>query len=166
MMVLNKFQRFLAWPGVLVLLSLAGCGGGAGAGATPVSNVSSVASSDISSISGISGTSVGGSSGGAGAGAVPGSVPAIIDVAQTIISWMAPSSRENGDFLRQIDLLSYRVYYGAKSGDYQNTIEVVANPDPQVDLVDLPSGTYFLVVTAVDTDGRESLYSNEFSVTL
>ena len=162
MMVLGKFQRCLAWPGVLVLLSLAGCGGGAGAGATPVSNVSSVASSDISSISGISGTSIGGG----GTGAVPGSVPATIDVAQTIISWMAPSSRENGDFLRQIDLSSYRVYYGAKSGDYQNTIEVAANPEPQADLVGLPSGIYFLVITAVDTDGRESLYSEEFSVTL
>jgi len=70
-------------------------------------------------------------------------------------------TNEDGSVLD--DLAGYRVYYGASSGSYPNSI-TVNNPGIASYVVDnLLPGTYYFVVTAYDTSGNESDYSNQAS---
>ena len=80
------------------------------------------------------------------------------------LSWIAPDQREDGTvFVPSLELSEYRVYYGSEPGDYQNQIDIVDGfTDAQV--VSIPTGIYYVVVTAVDKQGRESLYSAEVEV--
>ncbi len=40
------------------------------------------------------------------------------------LTWVAPSEREDGTGLSLSEIAGFRIYYGAKSGDYLNTIDV------------------------------------------
>ena len=77
------------------------------------------------------------------------------------LSWVAPSEREDGAGLSLSEIDGFRVYYGVTPGDYSNIIDVDDHTATQAVLAGLPSGTYFVAVTVVDVDGRESLYSDE-----
>ncbi len=58
------------------------------------------------------------------------------------------------------DLAGYRVHYGVGSQIYTNIIDV--GNMPEIDIPDLMTGeTYYFAVTAYDTAGNESLYSDE-----
>ncbi len=108
----------------------------------------------------------GGAAAGVAASAPVGSNGGIATLNILGVSWTAPSEREDGSALALSEIASYHIYYGAKAGEYQDQINI---DDPSVvsaQVEALPSGTYYLVVTAIDTDGRESLYSPEIVVTL
>jgi hypothetical protein len=80
------------------------------------------------------------------------------------LSWIAPDQREDGTgFFPSLELAEYRVYYGSEPGDYQNQVDIIDGfTDAQV--ASIPAGLYYVVVTAVDKQGRESLYSEEVKV--
>lgn len=60
------------------------------------------------------------------------------------------------------DIAGYKVYWGTTSGEYTDTLEVPgADPEPQVTVEDIPTRLTYFVVTAYNTDGLESEYSNE-----
>lgn len=60
------------------------------------------------------------------------------------------------------DLAGYKLYYGTSSGSYQQSLNV--GNLTQYSLGGLQDGvTYFFAVTAYDTEGNESGYSNEVS---
>lgn len=60
------------------------------------------------------------------------------------------------------DLAGYKLYYGTSSGSYQQSINV--GNLTQYSLSNLQDGvTYYFAVTAYDTEGNESGYSNEVS---
>lgn len=60
------------------------------------------------------------------------------------------------------EVIGYRIYYGAASGDYTNSIVVDNVPTHTVS--GLASGvTYFFAVTAYDANDVESSFSNEIS---
>ena len=62
------------------------------------------------------------------------------------------------------DLAGYKVYYGLAPGSYTKTIDIgLVNPTgiPTYTVEPLADGTYFFVVTAYDTSGNESGFSNE-----
>ena len=82
------------------------------------------------------------------------------------ISWTAPSEREDNSALSLSEIAGFRIYYGTEAGDYQNQIDINDSSSSQAQVEDLASGTYYVVVTTVDTDGRESLYSPEVVITL
>ena len=82
------------------------------------------------------------------------------------LSWVAPSAREDNSVLVLSDIAGFRIYYGASSGDYSNTIDINDHTATQAVLAGLPSGTYFIAVTTVDVDGRESSYSAEVVITV
>ena len=82
------------------------------------------------------------------------------------LSWVAPSAREDNSVLILSDIAGFRIYYGARSGDYSNTVDIKDHTATQAVLAGLPSGTYFIAVTTVDVDGRESLYSAEVVITV
>ena len=75
------------------------------------------------------------------------------------LSWVAPVEREDGTPISMSEIAGYRVYYGETEGDYNNDVDVNHGDTMQVTLNDLPEGTYYIVVTTFDMDGRESLHS-------
>jgi hypothetical protein len=82
------------------------------------------------------------------------------------LSWVAPSEREDGTGLALSEIAGYRIYYGTKTGVYQNYIVINDHTVEQTQIADVPAGTYYVVMTAIDTEGRESDYSSEVVVTV
>ena len=75
------------------------------------------------------------------------------------LAWDAPVMRADESPLMPGEIAGYRVYYGTEEGNYPNRIDVNDGTATQVNLTDLLPGTYYLVVTTYDVDGRESEYS-------
>ena len=84
-----------------------------------------------------------------------------------ILAWDAPSSNTDGS--PATDLAGYKIYYGTVSGKYTASIDAGnATSFPITALsssVPVP-GLYYIAVTAYDTAGNESSYSNEISKSL
>jgi len=97
---------------------------------------------------------------------VPDNVPAPSSNAKKAlkVSWNAPLKREDSSTLDLTEIAEYRVYYGAKTGDYKHVIVVDGSSTLQVEQSGVPVGKYYVAVTAVDRDGRESKYSQEITV--
>lgn len=82
------------------------------------------------------------------------------------VAWNAPLHREDGSNLRLAEIAEYRVYYGSKKGNYKNVIVVDGNSTLEAEDSGVPSGRYYVAVTTVDSEGRESAYSKEITVTV
>ena len=67
----------------------------------------------------------------------------------------------NTDDTPLMDLSGYKVYYGLASGNYTETIDIGNVSVYTVD--NLLPGTWYFAVTAYDTSGNESDYSNKIS---
>ncbi len=77
------------------------------------------------------------------------------------LSWAPPTQNTDGSPLT--DLAGYKIYYGTESGNYQTSIQI-DNPGIAIYVVEtLTPNTYYFVLTAIDSSGIESLYSNEAS---
>lgn len=91
-----------------------------------------------------------------------------VTVKSYTVSWVTPSEREDGSPLSLSDIGGYLIYYGTVSGDYQDEFDIndgSITSVTQADLV-LTAGTYYFVMTAYDTDGRESAYSEEYELSI
>jgi hypothetical protein len=77
-----------------------------------------------------------------------------------LVSWTPPTHNTDGTWLGD-DLAGYRIYYGNSPGNYDNSV-TIANPGLSSFQVDglVASDTYF-VMTAFNTVGIESSYSEE-----
>lgn len=75
------------------------------------------------------------------------------------ISWTPPTENEDGTPLT--DLSGYRIYYGTTSGDYSEVIELNSPGLTSYVIGDLAPGTYYLVMTSFNSQGRESRYTAE-----
>ena len=62
------------------------------------------------------------------------------------------------------NIASYKIYYGVNSGTYTTTIPI--GNQTTYTLTGIPNGTYYFAVTAVDSSGNESGFSNEVSETI
>lgn len=80
------------------------------------------------------------------------------------LSWMAPSEREDGTGLSLTEIAGYRVYYGENPGEYTDSVDINDQSMMQMTLDTIPSGTYYIAVTAIDTEGHESVLSSEIVV--
>ena len=79
-------------------------------------------------------------------------------VGSATLSWLAPTQRTDGSPLN--DLAGFTVYWGTSLGSYPNSA-TITNPGVATYVVDqLTPATWFFVVTAVDSSGRESSFSN------
>jgi hypothetical protein len=74
------------------------------------------------------------------------------------LNWQPPA--ENVDGTPLTDLSGYRIYYGEQSKEYANR-ETVLDPRAVKHDVALVSGSYYFAMTALDSEGNESGYSNE-----
>jgi len=95
---------------------------------------------------------------GAGVGVTQETTPQGVtqDVA---LSWTAPVEREDGTPISMSEIAGYRVYYGTSEGNYPNKLDIADSYNMQATLSNLVSGTYYIVVTSYDMDGRESAFS-------
>lgn len=72
--------------------------------------------------------------------------------------WTSPTLNEDSSSLT--DLAGYKVYYGTSSGVYTNSIDVGAATECVIADLD-NSVNYYFSVTAYDTSGNESVFSEE-----
>ena len=88
-------------------------------------------------------------------------------IAALSLTWAAPSEREDNTGLSLSEIAGYRIYYGTETGNYQNQFEVNDGSAEHAQIVNVPpSGAYYLVMTTIDTEGRESSYSSELVITV
>jgi hypothetical protein len=74
------------------------------------------------------------------------------------LSWDAPTERSDGTPL--LDLAGYKIYWGTVEGEYANSASI-DNPSVTSYVVEeLTPAYYYMVATAVDSDGIESQFSN------
>lgn len=86
-----------------------------------------------------------------------------------VCTWTPPT--KNTDDSKLTDLAGYRLYWGLASRNYPQVMNVAACdgcPEPLGTEVEIgciggltPGTTYYVAVTAYDTSGNESAYSNE-----
>lgn len=90
----------------------------------------------------------------------------IIDLAysgEALLSWTPPTTNVDGTPLT--DLSGYKIYYGTATGTYNSTLDV-GNTATSTVMNLTEKTTYYFAVTAYDTTGNESSYSNEVSKTI
>jgi len=97
-----------------------------------------------------------------GGGPVASSPPATPPSSSRQLLWDAPTTNADGTALT--DLAGYKIYYGASPGSYSIVVDV--GNTTSYDFTNLPTGTYYFVITAYDTSNNESSYSNEVIKTL
>lgn len=101
-------------------------------------------------------------SGCGGGGSGSGSDPPVDPTPRSVtIAWDAPTMNEDGTPIT--DLAGYTVYYGALSGEYTDSIDVIP-PDTTATIGDLSPGTWYVAISAFDTAGYESDLSVELVV--
>jgi hypothetical protein len=80
------------------------------------------------------------------------------------LSWIPPTENVDGSPL--LDLSGYKIYFGTTQGNYTELVNL-ANPGLTMYVADtLGLGTYYFVITAYDSAGDESDYSNVASKTI
>lgn len=86
--------------------------------------------------------------------------------AETTLNWQAPTQNTDGTPLT--DLAGYRVYFGYATRDYVVSADV-NDPNATTATVTVPLGLVpgdnyiFIAMTAIDSQGNESAYSNEIT---
>ncbi len=89
--------------------------------------------------------------------------PSIVFAQDISVSWIAPTTSQDGTVLTDLD--RYLLKRSLSSGDYASAyIQTVPASQTLVVQPRPAPGSYFWVVTAVDTSGNESLRSNEASL--
>lgn len=75
------------------------------------------------------------------------------------VRWVAPTARSNGTSLSLSQIAGYRIRYGTTAGNYTQSV-MNSDGDTTHTLQGLAAGTYYLVVSTVDSGGRESGYTS------
>ena len=110
----------------------------------------------------------GGGSDGGGSGSGSGSSSSIdapidapiVPLGAVTLAWDAPLDRADGSPLQPGEIEGYRIYYGTAEGNYPHRIDVNDGTVVQITLTDLAPGTYYFVMTTLDTSGHESKYTS------
>ena len=155
----------------IIALQLVACGGGGGG-----DDLASAISADSTSTSQTTSTSSTSSSGGestvpfASTGTVStvpvtsaddeSTAPETINTGSTSLTWTSPVTRADGTPLSLADIGGFYIYYGESEGNYPNRVDMDDGAAQAVTLNDIPVGTYYMVMTTYDVNGRESSYSS------
>ena len=87
-------------------------------------------------------------------------------VADIKLSWAAPAEREDNSSISLTEIAGYQVFYGQAQGQYPNSITINDGTAVGYTFTDFSAGTYYFVVTTVDTEGRESQFSSEVVIAI
>jgi len=84
----------------------------------------------------------------------------VVGDGEALVTWEAPTTREDGTGLMAASIGGYRVHYGVASGTYDTTIDVGRTASQRI--TGLTVGTrYYFAVTTYDISDRESGFSDE-----
>ena len=84
-----------------------------------------------------------------------------IGTGSVTLNWTPPTANDDGSQLG--NLTGYKFYYGTSSSNYTNQVQV-DNPGLSTYVIDnLAPNTYYFVATAMNSNGLESVFSNETS---
>jgi hypothetical protein len=86
--------------------------------------------------------------------------PVVATTGNLNLSWTAPVAREDGAALSLADIDGYRIYYGASAGNYTQSVEITDGTAQSITVTGIPVGSYHVVMTTYDMDGRESGHSS------
>jgi hypothetical protein len=81
-------------------------------------------------------------------------------MSSTTLSWIAPSTRTDGSPLSLSEIDGYRIYMGDSETALAPVMDINDQTLNQYTVTNLTNGTHYFSVTAYDTDGNESAYSN------
>jgi hypothetical protein len=98
----------------------------------------------------------------AGCGGVGGSSNPTNATGSVSLAWNVPTTYVDGT--PAAGMVGFKVYYGTASRTYTHIIDVKTEPSCTVN--SLAPGTYYFAITAYDSSGIESDYSNELSKTI
>jgi len=111
----------------------------------------------------LAGCGGGGGSSDAGQGTAEAPGP-VVSSGSIRLGWDAPQVRADGSPLT--DLAGYRIYYGTASGSYSQVISINGASTTSYTIENLPAGSYYLVLKAVDASSNESAATAELSKTI
>jgi fibronectin type 3 domain-containing protein len=80
------------------------------------------------------------------------------------LSWLAPSTRSDGDYLSNSELAGYKVYMGSSANNLTQLVDLNDDQITDYTVDNLESGSYYFAVTAYDNDGLESGFSQVIRV--
>jgi len=83
-----------------------------------------------------------------------------VSVRVASLAWDVPTQNTDGSTLT--DLASYKLYWGTQSRQYPDSLPI-GDPATTETVLELAPGTYYFAITALNTAGVESSYSNELS---
>jgi hypothetical protein len=169
---LRKSRKLAGFIGIVALSLLLGAcgGGGGGGGASGMAQVAGMtgldthgtATTDVIAPAPSRTVQITGLTGRERAAAPANATNALAQQAGfASLSWQAPSKRVDGQSLSMSEIAGYRIYYGTSSGDYDSVLPVDDPYTFTIQIDALPAGNYYFVMTAVDTNGNESGYSDE-----
>ena len=72
------------------------------------------------------------------------------------LQWTAPVARADGSPLSLADIDSYWIYYGTSAGNYTNKISVTNGSAQTATVSNVPTGSWYVAMSTVDTGGQES----------
>ena len=75
------------------------------------------------------------------------------------LGWTAPSARTDGTALSLSEISEYRIYYGPAPGNYTNSFTVTNSGATSAVISNVQSGTWYVAMTTVDSNGVESSQS-------
>ena len=75
------------------------------------------------------------------------------------LEWEAPTENVDGSPLT--DLAGFQAYWGTSPRDYNVGTQYIADETATSTVLDVPPGDYYVAMTAWDSDGNQSAYSNE-----
>lgn len=110
-------------------------------------------------------TACGGASSGAASSPAPLSRPGTSDNNRAVLAWQVPTTEADG-ITPLSDLAGYLLYFRLDGLPYGPPTDVGIIPSYTLDMSNLPKGKYLFSVTAYDSQGNESAFSEEVSKTL
>ena len=98
------------------------------------------------------------------AAALSEAAPALQPTNTATLTWKPPASNEDGSVLA--DLSAFKVYWGSTPGTYSQSTKISSATARTYTVSGLTKGTWYFVVTALNSKGIESPYSNVWSKTV
>jgi hypothetical protein len=79
------------------------------------------------------------------------------------LNWTAPVARTDGSPLSMSEIAGFTVHFGTSTGSHPNMLNVDDGSATSATIADLQVDTYYLTVTTRDSEGRESVDSDEIA---
>jgi hypothetical protein len=140
----------------IIVMQLQACGGGGSGSDASIASVSGAGTGTFTTSASTQPATTSSVSSGAGTQ----DANATASTGEFSLVWTAPVTRADGTPLSLSEIDGFRIYYGKSAGRYTNYSDVTDGSAQSVTVQGVPVGTYYIVMTTLDSGGRESSYSS------